>query len=110
MLKYHKNKSRTYKEYYKSARKIISKNMSWGLVRGCWKINSRRRMKLKARRWEVRYKCYECQQEHLTPGLVEHVEKKLGIHLEAQVGYHPIDEIFPDNCRECRFIMRGGQH
>ncbi len=109
MLKYHKNKSRTYKEYYKSARKIISKNMSWGLVRGCCKINSRR-MKLKARRWEVRYKCYACQQRCFAPGLVEHVEKRLGIHLGAKQGYHPVDEIFPGYCHECRFIMRGGQH
>ena len=74
------------------------------------KINSRRRMKIKARWWEIRHECYECQQEYLTAELVEHVEKRLGIHLEAKQGYHPVDEIYPDSCRECRFIMRGGLH
>ena len=110
MLKYHKNKNHAYKENYKYARKIIGKYMSCYLAKGYCEINSRRRMKIKARRWEIRHKCYGCQQEQLTADLVEHVEKRLGIHLEAKQGYHPVDEIFLDSCRECRFIMRGGLH
>ena len=110
MLKYHKNKNRTYKANYKSARKLISRYMTYRLVRGCREMNSRRRMKIKARRWDIRHKCYECQQGRLTAELAEHVEKRLGIHLEAKQGYHPVDEIYPDSCRECRFIMRGGLH
>ncbi len=110
MLKYHKNKSRAYRMDYKFARRVIALHMGWNWVRSCCEHNSRRRMRIKARRWQTRHRCYQCQQGYFTADLVEHVEKKLGIHLEAKQGYHPVDEIFTGTCRECRFIMRGGLH
>ncbi len=110
MLKYHKRKSYEYKHIHKYIKKHLMLHGDWGWIRACCQWNDRRRMRIKAQRWATRHKCYSCQQKNFSPGVVEHVEKTLGIHLEAQIGYHPIDEIFPDSCRECRFIMRGGQH
>lgn len=110
MLKYKKRKSTGYRDLYKVARRTIKPELSWDWFRLTRQLNRRGHMKIKAARWRIRHDCYECQQEHLEAGLVEHVEKKLGIHLEAQQGYHPIDEIIPKECEKCRFVMRGGKH
>lgn len=109
MLKYHKRKSGDYRKNYKFAVRFI-KRTNWDFFMACRELNSRRRMKIKAKRWSIRHDCYSCQQEHLTPDLVAHVSNRLGVFLDAVEGYHPLDELFPGACRECRFIMRGGKH
>ena len=109
MLKYHKQKSYDYRKNYKIAVRFV-KYSNWNFFMACRELNSRRRMKIKAKRWKIRHNCYNCQQEHMTSELVAYVGDKLGVYLDAVEGYHPLDEIFPGACSECRFIMRGGKH
>lgn len=63
--------------------------------------DSRRRMRIRAKRQLIRHECYVCRLALLGEGYDGD-----GLHFDNK-GYAPIDDC---ECRRCRWIMRGGLH
>lgn len=79
----------------------LAKRLGWDKHPRFRNNNSRRRMKIKARRPLIKAQCLECRQE-----LQKDYEfSGAGMHFEK--AYYPFDEYI---CRECRWHMRGGMH
>lgn len=84
----------------------------------CFEKNNRRRMRIKARKWQIRHNCLGCRQLMMplfTGEQAEVMREAFGrdiLHL-SQSGYVPVSFFGNGDgygCRECRWIMRGGKH
>ena len=99
------NKEKLYESIYRTknwkAVKKFARAMGWDKHPRFRDNNSRRRMKIKARRPLIKAQCLECRQELQR----DYEFSSAGMHLEK--AYYPFEEFI---CRECRWYMRGGRH